>query len=133
MGYYAKGDQAESLIKKTTEEFSNVAPNEDDKNYDWFHTGDIGLFTPDGRIKLIDRKKNLVKLKGGEYIAIEAMEAVYATSVYVDAKNGGILCHGEGNIDKPIAILIGNRPKIEELAAANNITEPDYGKLCKNE
>merc|ERR1711998_623705 len=79
LGYYCAGlDEEEkvSLNKKTCEEFSSEAPNQDE--FHWFHTGDIGLFTPDGRLKLIDRKKNLVKLKGGEYIAVEAMESIYS-------------------------------------------------------
>lgn len=46
----------------------------------WFHTGDVGLFTPDGCVQIIDRLKNLVKLKGGEYIAIESMESAYSAS-----------------------------------------------------
>jgi len=132
MGYYAKGDQAESLIKKTTEEFSNVAPNEDDKNYDWFHTGDIGLFTPDGRLKLIDRKKNLVKLKGGEYIAIEQMEAVYGTSTWVDAKNGGIMVHGDGDMDKPVALIQGNMVALRKWAEENGVSGDDVA-ICANE
>ena len=46
----------------------------------FFHTGDIGQFMNDGSLRIVDRKKNLVKLKGGEYIAIENMEMCYGNS-----------------------------------------------------
>lgn len=52
----------------------------------WFYTGDIGQFMADGSIRIVDRKKNLVKLKSGEYVALEKMEMVYGNSEFVDGK-----------------------------------------------
>ena len=40
-------------------------------NDGWFKTGDIGRINENGSITIIDRKKNLVKMLNGEYIAIE--------------------------------------------------------------
>jgi len=74
-----------------------------------------------------------VKLKGGEYIAVEAMEAVYGTSIYVDAKTGGIMCHGDGDMDKPVAMFQGNIHNIKAWATDNGITEEDPVALCADE
>lgn len=71
----------------------------------WFHTGDIGQFMSDGSLRIVDRKKNLVKLKGGEYISIETMEGAYGNSKFVDAATGGICCYGDGDMDRPIALI----------------------------
>lgn len=89
VGYYM-------MEEKTKEEFGADG---------FFHTGDIGQFMSDGSIRIVDRKKNLVKLKGGEYVALENMEMVYGNSPFVDAINGGICCYGDGDMDRPVAFM----------------------------
>lgn len=52
--------------------------------YSLLSTGDIGQVLPNGTIKIIDRKKNLVKLSQGEYIALEYLENVYNITPIVE-------------------------------------------------
>jgi long-chain acyl-CoA synthetase len=46
----------------------------------WFYTGDIGEFYPNGRIKIIDRKKDLLKLALGEYVSLGKVMTSYTCS-----------------------------------------------------
>jgi len=88
----------------------------------FFHTGDIGQFMDDGSIRIVDRVKNLVKLKGGEYIALEKMEMTYGNSLFVDAIAGGICCYGDGDMDRPIALMQLNVPYAMKWAKENNVS-----------
>jgi len=57
-GYYKRPE-------KTREAFRNG----------WFHTGDIGVPTPDGGVKVLDRVKDAVK-SGGEWIPTSILESI---------------------------------------------------------
>jgi len=105
-GYYR-------MPEKTAEVFSDDG---------WFSTGDIGQFMEDGSVRIVDRVKNLVKLKGGEYVALENMEMTYGNSSFVDAIAGGICCYGDGDMDRPIALMQLNEVVAMQWAKDNGIS-----------
>lgn len=110
-------------------------PNETAEVYKadgWFLTGDIGQFLSDGSVQIVDRKKNLVKLKGGEYIALEKMEMTFGNSNFVDAVTGGICCVGDGEMDRPVALIQLNVPYVMKWAKSNGISG-DFDKVKDSE
>lgn len=76
----------------------------------------------DGSVRIVDRKKNLVKLKGGEYIAMERMEMTYGNSSFVDAVAGGICCYGDGDMDRPVALMQLNEVVALKWAQENGVS-----------
>lgn len=50
----------------------------------WFRTGDVGEMFPNGTLQIVDRKKDLVKLSGGEYVSYGKLEPLLRESEYVD-------------------------------------------------
>ena len=82
-GYFAASDppQGEILIRGaavTDGYYLNAEETKEAITPDgWFRTGDIGEWAPNGHLKIIDRKKNLVKTLNGEYIALEKVQSPY--------------------------------------------------------
>lgn len=50
----------------------------------WFHTGDIGIITERGNLKITDRKKNIFISSGGKNIAPQNIENVISQSNFID-------------------------------------------------
>ncbi|GFT32427.1 long-chain-fatty-acid--CoA ligase 1 [Nephila pilipes] len=86
MGYFSKDDCGEVCIKGPNVfkgYFNNEKATQESIVDGWQHTGDIGMWLPNGSLKIIDRKKHLFKLSQGEYIAPEKIEAIYSESKLV--------------------------------------------------
>ena len=95
-------------------------PEKTAEDYDaegWFHTGDIGLMTPAGQLKIVDRKKNLVKCKGGEYVALEKMNVTYNNCPLVDPDAGGVSSYADGEMDSPVCFAQIKEAELAKLAA----------------
>ena len=68
----------------------------------WIYTGDIGEWDCDGRLRIVDRKKNIFKLAQGEYIAPERIEGILQRISGVSQ----VYLHGDSLQTCTLAILI---------------------------
>jgi len=98
----------------------------------WLRSGDVGVWRSDGQIQIVDRVKNIVKLKGGEYCAIEHIETVYGTAPFVDKLAGGLMVHADGDMDRPCAFMQVHKRGVFELAKQAGVESDDVEKLCAN-
>ncbi|KAK5787011.1 hypothetical protein PVK06_041662 [Gossypium arboreum] len=99
----------------------------------WFHTGDIGLWLPGGRLKIIDRKKNIFKLAQGEYIAPEKIENVYAKCKFVSQ----CFVYGDSFNSSLVAVVAVEPDVLRDWAASEGIQVAflqyeDLGQLCND-
>ncbi|KAA0156513.1 hypothetical protein FNF28_06632 [Cafeteria roenbergensis] len=76
----------------------------------WFRTGDVGQFDPDGVLRIIDRKKDLVKLERGEYISLGKMESVFSGVEGV----ANIVCYGNSSKMDSVAVVIVDEAGLPE-------------------
>ncbi|XP_076763452.1 acyl-CoA synthetase long-chain [Xylocopa sonorina] len=114
-GYY-------KLPDKTKEDFFE----EDGKR--WFRTGDIGEFHADGCIKIIDRKKDLVKLQLGEYVSLGKVESELKTCPVVE----NICVYGDAHKAYTVALVVPNQYYLEEIAKNAGIAGKSLEELCNN-
>jgi len=92
------------------------------------HTGDIGMWLPNGTLKIIDRKKHIFKLSQGEYIAPEKVENIYLRSPFISQ----VYVYGESLKSCVIAIVVPDVEALKEWAVDNDI-DGTLSVLCSNE
>ncbi|MCW8099464.1 AMP-dependent synthetase/ligase [Streptomyces tauricus] len=91
----------------------------------WFHTGDIGELSPDGYLRITDRKKDLIKTSGGKYIAPAEVEGQFkAVCPYVS----NILVHGADR-NFCTALIALDEPSILTWAADNGLGGKSYAEV----
>ncbi|KAG0452152.1 hypothetical protein HPP92_025827 [Vanilla planifolia] len=132
MGYDALSDQprGEICIRGKTL-FSGYYKREDLTEEvmvgGWFHSGDIGEWLPNGSLRIIDRKKNIVKLSQGEYVAIENLENIYGLIADIDS----IWIYGNSFEAFIVAVINPNKEAIERWAQENGVIG-EFSSLCEN-
>ncbi|MFJ4406214.1 AMP-dependent synthetase/ligase [Streptomyces sp. NPDC088910] len=91
----------------------------------WFHTGDIGELSPDGFLKITDRKKDLIKTSGGKYIAPAEVEGQFkAVCPFVS----NVLVVGGGR-NFCTALLALDEPTILVWAAEHGLEGRSYAEV----
>ncbi|XP_010880864.2 long-chain-fatty-acid--CoA ligase 3b [Esox lucius] len=112
MGYY----------KKQSEDFLVDASGQR-----WFCTGDIGEFHTDGCLKIIDRKKDLVKLQAGEYVSLGKVEAVLKNCSFVD----NICAYANSDQSYVIGFVVPNQKQLTILAEQRGL-RGSWEEICNH-
>jgi len=94
----------------------------------WFHTGDIGEITPEGYLKIIDRKKNIFKLAQGEYVAVEKVEATFKKFDLLEQ----IWVYGNSFESSLVAVAVPIEAKMMAWAKDNKVPG-DFKEVCMSD
>ncbi|XP_070827273.1 long-chain-fatty-acid--CoA ligase 3a [Chaetodon trifascialis] len=100
---------------------------EDENGQRWFCTGDIGEFHEDGCLKIIDRKKDLVKLQAGEYVSLGKVEAVLKNCPLVD----NICVYANSEETYVIGFVVPSQKHLQALADQYSI-KGSWEELCNS-
>ena len=130
MGYFvpstpARNDEEakniKQLVSKNASDFYT-----DTSGTRWFVTGDIGAVDNEHRrLMIVDRKKDLVKLRHGEYVALSKVEGVLQSDAAIDQ----VLCVGKSTKTTLCAVIVPSR---DHMVASGASTEAEKEALCKD-
>jgi len=94
----------------------------------WLRTGDIGELDNAGRLRITDRKKDLIKTSGGEYVAPQALEGrLKSLCPYISQ----VLVHGN-NRNFCTALICIDEESIGGWCAENSLDQASYADLAKH-
>lgn len=89
----------------------------DENGQQWFCTGDIGEVYPDGCLQIVDRKKDLVKLQAGEYVALGKVESALKNCSLID----NICAYANSDQNYVISFVVPNQKRLTEMAKQRGI------------
>mmetsp|Transcript_16448 Transcript_16448/g.32685 ORF Transcript_16448/g.32685 Transcript_16448/m.32685 type:complete len:690 (+) Transcript_16448:36-2105(+) len=93
----------------------------------WLHSGDVGLYTLEGDLKIIDRKKNIFKLAQGEYVAAEKIENCLMQSTLI----GQCFVYGDSFQNFLVAVVVPDEDVVKTWAAASDPpVRGSFSDLC---
>jgi long-chain acyl-CoA synthetase len=122
-------DDAEILVRgpNLTAGYWNK-PEENAKAFrdGWFHTGDIGDFDESGRLRITDRKKDIIITSGGKNIAPQRIEAIIGKDPWIEQ----IATIGDGK-KFVAALIVPAFEALEEYAKDHKIHCPTREDLLK--
>ncbi|KAL7842397.1 hypothetical protein SRHO_G00240860 [Serrasalmus rhombeus] len=112
--------------------YKNEAKNREDFFVDkngqrWFCTGDIGEFERDGCLKIIDRKKDLVKLQAGEYVSLGKVESALKNCPLID----NICAYANSDESYVIGFVVPNQKQLLALAKQKEV-RGSWEELCNH-
>uniref|UniRef100_A0A671Y2N2 long-chain-fatty-acid--CoA ligase n=1 Tax=Sparus aurata TaxID=8175 RepID=A0A671Y2N2_SPAAU len=99
----------------------------DERGQRWFCTGDIGEFHSDGCLKIIDRKKDLVKLQAGEYVSLGKVEAVLKNCSLID----NICAYANSDQSYVISFVVPNHKQLMAVAEQMQV-RGTWEEICNN-
>lgn len=109
--------------------YKNDQATQDSFNKDgYFKTGDIGELTPDGFLRITDRKKEMFKTAGGKYVAPQMLENKFMESVLI----AQVMVVGEGR-RFPSALIIPSFDDLKKWVEKKGISFSSKEEIVKNE
>lgn len=81
----------------------------------WLRTGDIGTIDADGHLRVVDRLKEMIKVKGFPVAPAEVEAALIAHPAILEAAVFGIADHEKGEV--PMALIVAADGTVLDLAA----------------
>lgn len=85
----------------------------------WFRTGDIGEIDSRGCVKIIDRKKDLVKLNNGEYVALSTLESKLKTTPGLD----NLCMYADSNKASTVAVMVVLPEAMHKMATSLDVKQ----------
>jgi long-chain acyl-CoA synthetase len=107
--------------------WQNEAATSDVLREGWFHTGDVAECTPDGRFRIVDRKKDIMITAGGKNIAPSEIENLLKSSSFISEA----VVFGDGR-KFPSALVEIDFDTVADWARHNGVVYTSFTSLAQH-